>query len=181
MRVGVARTLLVALSLTGLTACETMKTAQAPTEAAPAESEVTGTVGDARGANPVLLGENPNDDLAVGKKYYRAAQYGNAEKHFRRAVEQNAKDAEAWLGLAASYDRLRRFDLADRAYDQLVRLVGPTAEILNNQGYSYILRGDHRRARSKLLEAQSKDPGNPYIKNNLDLLDESFAKAKSVQ
>ena len=43
-------------------------------------------------------------------------------------------------------------------------------------------KGDKReRTRAKLLEAQSKDPTNPYIKNNLDLLDESFAKAKSVQ
>jgi Flp pilus assembly protein TadD len=31
---------------------------------------------------------------------------------------------------------LRRFDLADRAYGQAIRIVGPTAEILNNQGYS---------------------------------------------
>jgi Flp pilus assembly protein TadD len=179
MRVGVVRVLLLTACLVGLAACETMKTAQAPE----ADSEVTGSIGssDATGSNPTLLGESPNDDLVIGKKYYRAAQYGNAEKHFRRAVERNAKDAEAWLGLAASYDRLKRFDLADRAYEQVVKLIGPTAEILNNQGYSYILRGDHHRARAKLLQAQAADPTNPYVKNNLDLLDESFAKAKSVQ
>jgi Flp pilus assembly protein TadD len=52
---------------------------------------------------------------------------------------------------------------------------------MNNQGYSYLLRGDHRRARKTLLAAQMKDPANPFIKNNLDLLDESFAKAKAIQ
>jgi Flp pilus assembly protein TadD len=43
----------------------------------------------------------------------RASNYGLAEKHFRRAVETHPRDAEG-IGLAASYDRLRRFDLAAR-------------------------------------------------------------------
>jgi len=99
----------------------------------------------------------------MGKRHYRENSFGLAEQHFRRAVEKGPKDVEAWVGLAASYDKLKRFDLADRAYAQAIRLVGPTAEILNNQGYSYLLRGDRRRARVILLQAQAKDPGNPYI------------------
>jgi len=71
--------------------------------------------------------------------------------------------------------------LAHLVPEQAIKLVGPTAEILNNQGYSYLLRGDHRRARAKLLAAQAKDPSNPYIQNNLALLDESFAKRRGVQ
>ncbi len=90
-----------------------------------------------------LLGKDPNDDLSLGKKYFRAANFGLAETHFRRAVELHPRDPEAWVGLAASYDRLRRFDLADRAYDQAMKIVGPTPEILNNKGYSYMLRGDY--------------------------------------
>ena len=42
--------------------------------------------------------------------------------------------------------------------------------ILNNQGYSYLLRGDYRHAREKLAAARDLDPGNPFIQNNLDLL-----------
>ena len=87
------------------------------------------------GSQAGLLGSNPQDDLSLGKKYYRTGSYGLAEKHFRRAVETHANDAESWLGLAAAYDRLRRFDLADRAYAQAIRLAGPTVEIVNNQGY----------------------------------------------
>ena len=96
-----------------------------------------------------------------------------AERHFRKAVELHPRDAEAWVGLAASYDRLRRFDLADRAYRQAVKIIGQTPELLNNQGYSYMLRGDYRRARATLLAARSKDPRSPYIKSNLELLEES--------
>ena len=128
-----------------------------------------------------LLGNDPNDDLNLGKKYFRSANFGLAEQHFRKAVELHPRDLEAWVGLAASYDRLRRFDLADRAYDQAAKISGPTAALLNNRGYSYMLRGDYRRARATLLEALAKDPGNPYIKNNIELLEASYRKGKAVQ
>lgn len=130
---------------------------------------------------PPLLGVDPNDELSVGKQYYRQGNYGLAERYFRRAVEAGPRDAEAWLGLAASYDRLKRFDLADRAYEQLLRITGPTAEVLNNQGFSFILRGDYRRAREILMAAQAKDPANPYIKNNIDLLETSARTRKAVR
>ncbi len=144
----------------------------------------TGTVPAPLGvpaAEPGLLGSDPNDELSLGKKQYRANNYGLAEQHFRRAVELHPRDAEAWLGLAASYDRLRRFDLADRAYAQAIGIVGETVEILNNQGFSYMLRGDFKRARQKLLAAERKDPGNKYVANNLHLLEESVRQGKQVE
>ena len=129
---------------------------------------------------PELLGTDPNDDLAIGKKYFRQGSYGVAERHFRKAVELHPRDAESWVGLAASYDHLRRFDLADRAYAQAIKLIGETPEIMNNQGFSYMLRGDYKRARTILLAAQSRAPDNPYVKNNLRMLGESARKAKAV-
>jgi tetratricopeptide (TPR) repeat protein len=128
-----------------------------------------------------ILGTDPNDELSLGKKYFRAGSFGLAEQHFRKAVEGAPRDAEAWTGLAAAYDRLKRFDLADRAYQQAMAIVGPTPEILNNHGYSYMLRADYRRAREKFLAAQAKDPTNPYIQNNLELLDESIRMGKAAQ
>jgi tetratricopeptide (TPR) repeat protein len=129
---------------------------------------------------PRLLGTDPNDDLSIAKKYFRQGSYGLAERYFRKAVEQHPRDAESWLGLAAAYDRLKRFDLADRAYAQAIKLVGSTPEILNNQGFSYILRGDYRRAHAILMQAQAAAPNNPYIKNNLRLLSASERKGKAV-
>ncbi len=157
----------------------------APAEAS--ESDTTGSVakspeGEALQAHPPgILGKDPNDDLALGKKHYRAGNFGVAEKYFRRAVESYPRDAEAWVGLAASYDRLRKFDLADRAYREAIALVGPIPEILNNQGYSYILRGNYARAREILLAAQVKDPKNPYIQNNLELLEKAYRHGKAVR
>ena len=120
----------------------------------------------AKATAPGLLGSDPYDELSLGKKQYRANNFGLAEKHFRLAVEKHPRDAEAWLGLAASYDRLRRFDLADRAYAQAIGILGPTVEILNNQGYSYMLRGDYKRAHATLAAALRKDPNNKYVQNN---------------
>jgi Flp pilus assembly protein TadD len=119
-----------------------------------------------------------SEDVSLGKKYFNAGNFTLSERHFRRAVELRPRDLDSWVGLAASYDRLHRFELADRAYDQALKIAGPTAEILNNRGYSYMLRGDYRRARETLLEAQTQDPGNSYIKNNLELLEASVRKNK---
>jgi tetratricopeptide (TPR) repeat protein len=132
-------------------------------------------------AKPGLLGDDPHDDLRLAKKYFRNNSYGLAERAFRTAVEQHPRDAEAWIGLAASYDRLHRFDLADRAYQEAIRIVGPTVEILNNQGFSYMLRGDYARAHKKLEEAAAKDPANPYVAANLRLLQQSYREGKSIQ
>jgi Flp pilus assembly protein TadD len=54
-----------------------------------------------------------------------------------------------------------------------IKLVGETTDILNNQGYSLMLRGDLKGARLKFLKAYRRDPTNPTIVNNLRLLDES--------
>jgi len=148
----------------------------------PVEESTGSVIGPTgRKTAPGLLGSDPNDELNLGKKHYRANNFGLAEKHFRLAVEKHPRDAEAWLGLAASYDRLRRFDLADRAYSQAIGILGPTVEILNNQGYSYMLRGDYKRAHATLAAARRKDPNNKYVQNNLRLLEESYRKGKSIE
>jgi len=186
MRTGIARALLL-LAATGLAACaNSANQANDGTQALAALDPSTGISappppGVAGPAEPALLGSDPNDDLSLGKKYYRTNNFGLAEKHFRRAVELHPQDAEAWLGLAASYDRLRRFDLADRAYAQAIRIVGPTVEILNNQGFSYMLRGDFKRARATLRRAQRKEPDNKFVANNLRLLNKSVREGKMVE
>jgi Flp pilus assembly protein TadD len=149
------------------------------TQSLAGDPATTGSIGADKDAD--LLGGDPSDDLSIGKKQYAAGNFGLAERYFRRAAEQHPRDAEAWVGLAAAYDRLRRFDLADRAYNQAAAIIGPTAELLNNRGYSYMLRGDYAKARSALMAAAAKDPKNPYVKNNLDLLEKSFRGGKAVQ
>ena len=111
-----------------------------------------------------------NEANRLGRADLAAGNYGNAERHFRTAVEKDRNDVPSWIGLAAAYDNLGRFELADRAYGEAVALQGETFEIINNRGYSYLLRGDRKRALLDFKRALAIDPGNPVVRNNLRLL-----------
>src|SRR3984957_5766876 len=151
---------------TGLAACETVREAavEAPVAAAPVDPV----------QEPTDVKYYPSDaPVRMGLEQFNRGNYGLSQRYFKDAVEKAPKDITAWVGLAASYDRLRRFDLADQAYAQAVRLGGETVQILNDQGYSYMLRGDLTRARRKFAKASELDPTNLTIANNLTLLNGS--------
>lgn len=135
------------------------------------------------------LSDMPNDrDLAdpaqlklikEGKEHYRRGQYGLAENSFRKATEDTAFGAagasrvatlEAWYGLAASYDQLRRFDLADPIYAHIKKTYGESVTYYNNYGYSLELRGDDAAARAEFEKAMRLAPGCQITRNNLDTL-----------
>lgn len=109
-------------------------------------------------------------DLYQGKSHFLQANYGLAEQHFRKAVELRADNAEAWMGLAASYDQLRRFDFADRAYEQVLKVAGRRPEIVSNMGYSQYLRGNKKKAKQLLLEAKNGLADTTVVDANLALL-----------
>src|SRR5258707_9591559 len=73
-------------------------TSALPPASAPSDPAATGSLASARDgapAAPGLLGSDPNDDLSLGKKHFRAGNFGVAEGHFRHAVELHPRDAEA--------------------------------------------------------------------------------------
>lgn len=116
----------------------------------------------------------PSDEpVRLGLEHFNRGHFGIAQRYFKDGVEKSPRDLTAWMGLAASYDRLRRFDLADQAYAQAGRLGGETVQLLNDQGYSYMLRGNLTAARRKFERAYSLDPGNAVVANNLELLNGS--------
>jgi Flp pilus assembly protein TadD len=151
---------------TGLAACDTLR-----------DAAIVASV-DPPGGDPVQEPTDvkyyPSDEpVRMGLEQYNRGNYGLSQRYFKDAVEKAPRDVTAWIGLAASYDRLRRFDLADQAYAQAIRLGGVTVQILNDQGYSLMLRGNLSAARQKFLRAWQLDPGNPVIANNLQLLNGS--------
>jgi len=130
---------------------------------------------------PATVEPYPDDEvLRAAKAHFAEGNYGHAARYYERAVEVWPKDGEAWLGLAASYDRVRRFDLADRAYRSAAQYVGHRPEYFNNVGFSYLLRGDVRKARSNFLKALELDPHNPTLLNNLELLRESVRNIRAT-
>lgn len=105
----------------------------------------------------------------LGREHFARGHYALAERYFQNAVETRPQDGDSWIGLAASYDQLGRFDLADRAYDQAARIKGQTPQVLNNRGYSYLLRGDTARADAMFQRARQLNPGSQTINNNITI------------
>jgi Tfp pilus assembly protein PilF len=130
--------------------------------------------------NPVT-GQDPGDvkyypsdqPVKLGIQRFYDGNFGLAQRYFQDAVEKAPADVTAWIGLAASYDRLGRFDLADRAYSAAAKLEGDTPRLLNNEGYSYMLRGDLKAAQGKFQQALRIDPSNQTTLNNIKLLNSS--------
>ncbi len=130
---------------------------------------------------PATVDAYPDGEvLHVAKTQFAEGNFGHAARYYERAVEIMPKNPEAWLGLAASYDRVRRFDLADRAYREAGLLIGDRAEYYNNIGYSYLLRGDVAKARTNFLRAYELDPASITVNNNLDLLRDGISRSRKT-
>ncbi len=108
--------------------------------------------------------------LSEARAHFRLGDFGYSAALYKRYAELTPTDPEGYVGLAASYDRLRRFDLADRVYAALLRLTGGTAQYYNNVGFSHLLRGDTATALADLRKANGLDPQNAVIANNLKMV-----------
>jgi Flp pilus assembly protein TadD len=123
-----------------------------------------------KSVDPAAVTDISAADLQAGKEQFLEANYGLAEKKFRKAAELRGDNAEAWMGLAASYDQLGRYDFAERAYQQLFKIAGRKPQIVSNYGYSQMLRGNKKEARKLFQEAAKALPDNARIKANQKLL-----------
>lgn len=132
----------------------------------------TGEFGDTTGALGVDALPQAAKTVQEGQLQFTEGHYGLAVDAYAKSVERDPLNPEGWLGLAASYDQIGRFDLADKAYGRVQELIGATPSVLNNLGYSYLLRGNLDRSRETLAAAYKLEPHNPYILNNIDLLNE---------
>jgi Tfp pilus assembly protein PilF len=111
-----------------------------------------------------------DEDTRRARAHFVNGDFGLAEKYFRLAAQSSPQNGAAWVGLAACYDRLGRFDLSERAYKRATLLMGANAVILNNHGYSYMLRGRADEAQRLLYRALQMAPDNPTIANNIAVL-----------
>ena len=122
---------------------------------------------------PSMLAPKACESKMIAADAFKQGDFGAAERNYRLASDMFERDApgsndhvESLLGLAASYDSLSRFDLADPIYAQLGAMVPNSPQYLNNYGYSLLLRGDVTRARSYFEKARQLMPENTIIQNN---------------
>lgn len=117
---------------------------------------------------PVLPGLTASADSTQPGVFALADPRGTTGPAKNDLEEAKEQFRERNFGLAASYDQLRRFDLADRAYGQVAKIAGESAVLHNNRGYSYLLRGEKAKARAEFARAQRLDPNNAFIRANAD-------------
>ena len=116
-------------------------------------------------------GDNAASLLEQGKSDFAANRLGKAVGHFRKALNFKPDSIRAMNGLAASYDKLGRFDVAATLYQSALTLVPNSAVTLNNIGYSYYLQKKLDLALLYLKEAAERnEDNNPLISANLNIV-----------
>jgi hypothetical protein len=118
------------------------------------------------------------DRLQEGKVHFEQGNYGLAVAAYRASLRDDSSSVRALNGLAASYDRLGRFDLARNYYKRALEISPHSAQTLNNMGYSLILEARQKKgdaaltaeARSYFQQASQSDGRHPSIAGNLAML-----------
>src|SRR4051794_25056134 len=69
----------------------------------------------------------PSDEpVRMGLEQFNRGSYGLSQRYFKDAVEKAPRDVTAWIGLAASYDRLRRVGFSHQGHASAVWVGGGT-------------------------------------------------------
>lgn len=127
----------------------------------------------AGGSRPVLGLDgqhlDASDPVERGRGQILTGQYGLAIDGLNDVVARDPGNARALTLLAVAYGQLKRFDLADRYHGRALEVDPNSPVVLNNWGYSYLVRGDDRRATNLLERAIATSEGRPIVAANLAL------------
>lgn len=134
-----------------------------------------GRLPDALARYQALLQSRPDDAHLLERA--AAAAWRNGRRDLALEFADRASTLpnatwRAWNILAICADEDRDWHRADEAYDRALAAAPERAELLNNKGWSYLLRGEWESALITLEQAFALKPSLPMIRNNLD-----FARA----
>ncbi|UCH49060.1 MAG: LytR C-terminal domain-containing protein [Betaproteobacteria bacterium] len=93
------------------------------------------------------------DNYQLGKRQFASGLYGMALKSFRTALAKEPGSVDFLNAVAATYDKLGRFDLSERYYARAIAIDPRSVPTLNNVGYSFLLQEDYVSARRYLEQA----------------------------
>ncbi|CAM5319237.1 hypothetical protein ATER59S_00995 [Aquamicrobium terrae] len=110
------------------------------------------------------------DPAIPAQRAFAAGNYAHAARYFEQALERDPERKDALLGVAASYDQIGRFDLSDPVYEKASVAMPDDPALLNNLGYSHLLRGDLQNAQAYFVRAAKSTPVHPTIDGNRRLL-----------
>jgi len=119
-----------------------------------------------------LLAANPNDARMYERAGISAVRIGDTAEAMRllqRATSFPQATWRAWNALGVALDFQRDWVRADAAYARAVELAPNRAEVLNNMGWSKLVRGQWSEALGLIEKAAALDPKSERIAANLEL------------
>lgn len=119
----------------------------------------------------LLLARNPADGL-LAERLGLALLHAGDEAGAKVALDKATAIGGSWRGwnaLGVIADRQRRWDESKRFYERALGLAPGRAEVLNNQGWSHLLRGELERALPLFEEALRAAPEARLIAANHEL------------
>jgi len=126
-----------------------------------------------------LLRADP-EDAAVAERAaisaLKANDYAQARAFVSRAVGLPGATWRTWNAQGVMCDIERDWACADRAYAEAFVLSPQQPDVLNNRGWSFMLRGQPARALELFEDAAEIDPKDARIANNLELARAAIAK-----
>ena len=126
-----------------------------------------------------LAAFHPNETLTLERAGIAAFHVGDMEKAaaaLNAATASPAASWRAWNARGAISDIRRDWAAADKAYGRALALAGDRPEILNNQGWSHMLRGQWGDALHLFERANTLDANSRRIGNNLELARAALAE-----
>ncbi|HET6618386.1 MAG TPA: tetratricopeptide repeat protein [Dongiaceae bacterium] len=109
------------------------------------------------------------DPVANGRALLVTGQYGLAIDALSGVLHDDPRNVRALNLIAEAYDRLHRYDLADRYHGEALEADPNSVAALNNWGFSYLVRGDKTRAIGLLQRAVAIKGDQPVVLANLRL------------
>ena len=119
-----------------------------------------------------LLKANPGDVRSAERAARSSLMLGNrapARTLLQTAISSGHASWETWNAMGVLCDGDSDWDGADAAYASAEELSPDQPEVLNNHGWSLILRGEWPAAVLVLQKASKLDSGSARIANNLEL------------
>jgi Flp pilus assembly protein TadD len=125
-----------------------------------------------------LLTRYPLDERGAERGGIAALRLGQVQRALpliTRATQSKGATWRAWDARGVIADLQSDWPAADAAYAHALKLAPGKAEVINNLGWSKLLRGDWAGAAGYLERAVALQPGSERIANNLELARDALA------
>lgn len=126
-----------------------------------------------------LADDDPKDGRSAERAGIASIMLGEdkiAAGFIERAIASGTETWKAWNAKGVMCDNSGDWSCADEAFEKAGSLAPDEAEIMNNRGWSLLLRGDWAKALPVLEKAVEIDPGSSRAQNNLELARAAIAQ-----